>query len=393
MVSLLLVIIYVAFISLGLPDAVLGSAWPTIYLEMDVPVSWMGIVSMIISGGTIISSLFGNKLIHRFSTGAIAAVSTALTALAMFGFSFSHSFWMLCLFAVPYGLGAGSIDVALNNYVSLHYKSRHMSWLHSFWGVGVTIGPYVMGYCLTHSLAWNRGYLILGIIQTGLMACLFISIPFWKDNKSIAAANSNDTRKNVRIIDAVQIPGVKTTLISFFFYCTIEATAGMWASSYMVLHKGIASETAAKWASLFYLGITAGRFLSGFISDKLGDKAMIRIGQIVAILGVIVFMLPFDNKGALIGLIAIGFGCAPVFPCLIHYTPAKFGAVNSQALIGIQMSFAYIGSTFMPLLFGFISDYTGIGLLPIYLLVFALGLLLVSEATNKLVRSKIGSAA
>lgn len=379
--SILLAVIYLAFISMGLPDALLGSAWPSIYGRMNVPVSFAGIITILIASGTVISSLLSNRMLRRFGTGAVTVFCTFLTAAALFGFSVSNAFWQLCIMALPYGLGAGSIDAALNNYVALHYKSRHMSWIHFCWGVGATAGPYIMGAILTGGQAWNAGYRVVGIVQAAMTLCLLLSLPAWKKSGSAGDSN-NHTDKAVTARGVMRLPGAKAVLAAFFCYCSLESSAGLWASSYMVLNRGIAAETAAKWASIFYLGITAGRFLCGFVSDKAGDKNMIRFGQGLMISGVLVMLLPFGNEVCFLGLIMIGLGCAPVYPCLLHETPHNFGKDVSQVIMGIQMACAYTGSTLMPPLFGLIAEHIGIALYPAYLMILAVFMLLMVEKLN-----------
>ncbi len=381
MASILLAVIYLAFVSMGLPDALLGSAWPTIYGRMNVPVSFAGIITILIASGTVISSLLSNRMLRRFGTGTVTVFCTFLTAAALFGFSVSNAFWQICLMAIPYGLGAGSIDAALNNYVALHYKSRHMSWIHFCWGVGATAGPYVMGAVLTGGQAWNAGYRVVGIIQAVMTLCLLLSLPVWKKDGS-AGISGGSAGKNVTARQVLRLPGAKAVLTAFFCYCSLESSAGLWASSYMVLNRGIAAETAAKWASIFYLGITIGRFLCGFVTDKVGDRNMIRIGQGLMISGVLVTLLPFGNVVCFLGLILIGLGCAPVYPCLLHATPQNFGKDKSQAIMGIQMACAYSGSTLMPPLFGLIAEHIGIALYPAYLMIFAAVMLLMVEKLN-----------
>ncbi len=384
MYSILLIIIYLAFISLGLPDSLLGSGWPAMHGQLGVAVSYAGIVTMIISIGTILSSLMSDRLTRKFGTGIVTSVSILMTAVAIFGFSFSNSFILLCLWAVPYGLGAGAVDAALNNYVALHYASRHMSWLHCFWGLGASISPYIMGYALTGGHGWESGYKFVGIIQIILTVILFISLPLWTKNK-VNATDIGKDAATLTIKGALKIKGVKHILITFFGYCALEHTAGLWASSYLVEARGINVEIAAKFASLFYIGITLGRFLSGFISEKLGDKLLIRYGIITIIIGIFLVALPIKiGAVALVGLIIIGLGCAPVYPSIIHATPSNFGAENSQAIIGIQMASAYTGITLMPPIFGWLAGKIGIGFYPIYLLMIALTMLFMSERLNKL---------
>lgn len=387
MFTLLLSIIYIAFISLGLPDSLLGSAWPLMHGELGVSISYAGIISMIISGGTIVSSLLSYKLTKKLGTGFVTAISVLLTATALFGFSVSNSFVLLCILAVPYGLGAGAVDAALNNYVALHYASKHMSWLHCFWGVGASVGPYIMGYAIAAGQGWRSGYGIVSVIQLVLTVVLFISLPLWKKKNALNAENE-DTEAVVGLKDAIKIKGVKPILLAFFGYCAFETTAGLWASTFLAEHKGVDSHTAATFASLFYLGITFGRFVCGFIADRLGDKAMIRYGIAVMLFGVILIAIPINSSiTALIGLITAGIGCAPVYPSIIHSTPANFGKENSHAIVGIQMASAYLGSTLMPPVFGLIADNITPALYPFYLAFFAVLMIVMSEAVNKAVKN------
>ena len=384
MVQLLLVIIYLAFISLGLPDALLGSAWPSMYSEFGVPISYAGIISMIIAAGTIVSSLQSDRLTRRLGTGKVTAISVAVTAAALFGFSVSQSFWMLCLWAIPYGLGAGSVDASLNNYVALHYESKHMSWLHCMWGVGATLGPYVMGYALTRGMTWNSGYRIISILQVVLTAILIFSLPLWKGRPQMTAEDGQEVSpKALSLPEIVKIPGAKEVMLCFFCYCALEQTAGLWASSYLTLYKGVPAETAAGYASMFYIGITIGRALSGFITMKLNDVQMIRLGQGIIGLGVLVLLLPLGESVSLAGLILIGLGCAPIYPCIIHSTPTHFGADKSQALIGVQMACAYVGTCLMPPIFGLIANHISVALLPVFLLVILVLMVVMHEGLTR----------
>lgn len=372
MVSLLLAIIYMAFISLGLPDSLLGSAWPSMYTEFSVPVSYAGIISMIIAAGTILSSLQSDRLTKRFGTGRITAVSVAMTAVALLGFSMSHSFGMLCLWAVPYGLGAGSVDASLNNYVALHYESRHMSWLHCMWGIGASVGPYIMSYALTNGKSWNGGYRYIGILQVVLSILLFASLPLWRGNKSSDGDGESPRTAGepLRLRQVLAIPGAKEIMLCFFCYCALEQTTGLWASSYLVLQRGIGAEQAASFAALFYVGITVGRAISGFLTMKLTDTQMIRLGQGLIAFGLVTVLLPFSwDVLPLAGLILIGLGCAPIYPCVIHSTPEHFGADKSQAVIGVQMASAYVGTCLMPPLFGLLANNISIALYPFFLFV------------------------
>ncbi len=377
MFSFLLAIIYISFISLGLPDSLLGSAWPLMQTELGAPLSAAGWISMTISISTIISSLLSDKMTKRFGTGLVTAVSVLLTAGALFGFSVSGSVLMLCILAVPYGLGAGGVDAALNNYVALHYTSRHMSWLHCFWGVGASVSPYIMSYCISAQNSWESGYRAVSIIQFILTAVLFITLPLWK--KTTAESESSH---GGGVLNALKMPGVKAVLTAFFCYCALETTTGLWASTFLVSRHGIGEEKAASFASLFYLGITAGRFLNGFIADRFGDKTMIRVGCTVASIGLLFILLPLGVSFSVLGLIVTGLGCAPIYPSVIHSTPEHFGAENSQAIIGVQMASAYLGSTLMPPLFGIIAQNIDIKLYPVYLLLFALLMLFMTETTN-----------
>lgn len=382
MYILLLAVIYLAFISLGLPDSLLGSAWPTIHASFDVPLSYMGFVSMIISGGTIISSLMAEKITKKVETKFLTTVSVFLTAIALFGFSTTTEFYQLCLWGIPYGLGAGAIDASLNNYVALHYNSRHMSWLHCFWGIGTIISPYVMSYALTHTV-WTDGYRTVSYIQFAIAAILVLTMPLWKINKSKSAEENNT--KTLGLKGALKIKGVPTLLVGFMAYCAAEATTMLWASSYLEGSKGVSKDEAAALGSLFFIGITAGRFLAGFISDKLGDNKMIRLGTGIALCGVILIVLPYKIT-SIIGFIIIGLGCAPVYPCIIHSTPKNFGAENSQGIIGIQMASAYVGSTFMPPVFGLIANHISLNVMPVYLTFFLILLLIMISKTEKACR-------
>lgn len=368
MFQLLLIIIYLSFISLGLPDSLLGAAWPTMYPQLAVPVSYAGIISLIIAAGTVVSSLQSDRLTRRFGTGRVTAFSVATTAVALFGFSVSSRFWQLCLWAIPYGLGAGSVDASLNNYVALHYKSKHMSWLHCMWGVGASAGPYIMGFVMTHGGSWSGGYRSIALIQIVLTAILFCSLPLWKGRPQVTDNAGNQVEaKPLSLRQVLKIRGVKQVLVCFFCYCALEQTTGLWASSYLTLHKGVSPETAAGFASMFFLGITAGRALSGFLTMRLSDVQMIRLGQGLIGGGIVILLLPLGAAAPLAGFVIIGLGCAPVYPCIIHSTPAHFGADKSQAIIGIQMACAYVGTCLMPPLFGLIANHISVALLPWYL--------------------------
>jgi fucose permease len=390
MFQLLLVIIYLSFISLGLPDSLLGSAWPSMYAELGVPVSYAGIVSMLIAGCTIISSLFSDKIVRKLGTGRITALSVGMTAAALMGFSFSHSFALLCAWAVPYGLGAGSVDAALNNFVALHYKARHMNWLHCFWGIGASIGPYIMGACLTGTFTWsgaagwNGGYRVISLIQILLTAILILSLPLWnKKSASVNAASEEQKAEQFSIRQLLMLPSAKQILVAFFCYCALESTTGLWGAVYMVMQKGISKESAAKLIALFYLGITVGRFISGFLSAKLSSKNMIRLGQLLASCGVIVLFTSNMLVVTSLGFILVGLGCAPIYPALLHQTPDRFGKNASQSIMGMQMAAAYIGSTFMPPVAGFIVEHVSVTLYPVLLILFLALMTVLIEYCNR----------
>ena len=365
MASLLLAIIYISFVSLGLPDALLGAAWPVMQTQMQVPVSYAGGISLIIAIGTVISSLQSDRLTKSLGPGKVTAISAAMTALAIFGFSISDAYWQLCLWAIPFGLGAGSVDASLNNYVALHYASRHMSWLHCMWGLGASIGPYIMGAALTGGLRWNMGYGIISVLQVILTIGLFASLPLWKNRQDAGKNGAPGAPLTLKQITA--IPGAKEVMLAFFCYCALEQTAILWGSSYFVIHNGMDEETAASLASLFLIGLTIGRGLNGFLTYKLSDTDLIRLGQGIIGLGIVIMLLPLGNLGSFIGLMLCGLGCAPIYPCIIHSTPDHFGEDNSQALIGVQMASAYVGICCMPPLFGLIANQISAAMLPWYL--------------------------
>lgn len=368
MYLLLLALIYLAFISLGLPDSLLGAAWPAMQPSLSVPLSYMGIISMIVCAGTVVASLLSERLTTRFGTKYVTTASVLLSGVSLLGYAMSGAFWQLCLWSVPFGLAAGAIDAALNNYVALHYNSRHMSWLHCFWGLGAIISPYIMSGALTFGV-WNDGYRICAYIQIGIAAVLAATLWIWRVNKT--PKEIEETTEVLGLKGALRLRGVPSVLIAFFAYCAAECTAFHWASSYLAEYRHIGTELAAAFGALFFIGITAGRFFGGFISEKVGDRRMIRIGTAILAAGLVLLLLPTKSDvPALVGLVLLGFGCAPIYPCIIHDTPVRFGAKNAQAIIGIQMASAYIGSTFIPPLFGLVAKYVGIGVFPVYMLVF-----------------------
>ena len=384
MYVLLIAIIYLAFISLGLPDSLLGAAWPTLHVAFGVPISYMGIISIIISAGTVISSLLSERLTARFGTRTITTVSVLLTSVALFGFSLSGKFYQLCLFAIPYGIGAGAIDASLNNYVALHYTSKHMSWLHCFWGVGTIVSPYVMSYALIHS-GWQTGYRTVSLIQLCIFIVLLIALPLWKINSGSESGEPSESVKPLGVMGALKIPGVPYLLIGFLAYCAAESTTMLWASSYLEEAMSLSKDEAAALGSLFFIGMTVGRFLAGFITERLGDGKMIRLGTVIALIGVGLITIRI-NLMAIVGFILIGLGCAPIYPSIIHSTPSNFGEKNSAAIIGIQMASAYTGSLLAPPLFGIIAEGTSLRILPIYLLAFFILMIVMIRKTERAVK-------
>lgn len=380
MFGLLLALIYICFISLGLPDSLLGSAWPVLHQDISVPMSYAGVVSMTISIGTIISSLISDRLVRKLGSGKITAISTAMTAVALFGFSISNRFWMLILWAIPYGLGAGGVDSVLNNYVALHYKPQHMSWLHCSWGIGASISPYIMSFALVKLNSWSRGYLIVSVIQIILSIFIFLSLPLWKRGMGADEVTETSARKPLKFKEIIAIPGAAHCFLAFFGYCALELTASLWASSYLVQNRGLSPETASGFASLFYIGLTVGRAINGFLAMHFGDHTLIRLGLSIICMGILLVFIPFHAIFALIGFIVIGLGCAPVYPCIVHMTPDLFGRERSQAVIGVQMACAYCGFCIMPPLFGVIAEHTTIALLPVYLLVLLAVIVLMHES-------------
>ena len=426
MYGLLLAIIYLSFISLGLPDSLIGSAWPVMHVDLSVSVASAGVITIIISAGTVISSLFSAFLIKKIGTGLVTAISVGMTALALLGFSFATAYWQLCVLAIPYGLGAGAVDAALNNYVALNYNAKHLNWLHCFWGVGAAISPYIMSFALTKGLGWNNGFRIVFYIQIALTAILLFALPLWKKAKKGSGFQpisqfddleykkvSNTLPKNADMQNQAQfedlqpqnvqieqqkkknffsvfkIKGVWLVLVAFFAYCALEQTTGLWATSYLVQYRGVEPTVAAKFASFFYIGITVGRGLAGIFADKIGDRTLIRVGSGVILVGILLVALPFKSTiPSLVGLIVIGLGCAPIYPAIIHSTPTNFGKDKSQSVIGLQMAFAYIGITAMPPLFGVIAQYINIGLYWVYILVFTALMIVMMEILNAIIKKK-----
>ncbi|MBO5525416.1 MAG: MFS transporter [Clostridia bacterium] len=382
MFGFLIAIIYLSFISLGLPDSLLGAAWPVMREEFGAPVSYAGIVSIVISVCTIASSLLSDRTTKRFGAGTVTAVSVGATALALLGFSFATAFWQLVLLAIPYGLGAGGVDAALNNYVALHLKSRHMSWLHCMWGVGAAVSPYIMGYAISGGAGWPQGYLIVAIIQICLSAVIFASLPLWKKYTPATIVSGEEKRKPLTFKEIVSVKGAVACFITFFCYCALEQTSMLWASSFMVARNGFPAEFAARFASLFFIGITVGRAVNGFLTYRFSDKTLIRAGQVIITAGIILLFIPNDST-TLCGFSLIGLGCAPIYPCIIHMTPSLFGAEKSQAMIGVQMASAYLGSCLAPPLYGLIANHIGASALPVYLALFLVLMVVMHETVER----------
>ena len=368
MYSLLLAVIYLIFISLGLPDSLLGSGWPTMQVDFGVPSSYAGYVSMAISFMTIISALISPRMIRRFHTKWIVIVSILLTVFGLLGFSFSTSYAMLFLFVIPYGLGAGAIDASVNHYVANNYSGSVMNFLHCFYGVGAVISPNIMALALSKA-RWNEGYRWTAYIQMAILLVCILSLPLWKKNES--STETEEAGAGIR--EALKVPGVILTLIAFFAYCSGEATCFLWTSSYFAgVKEGLSDGLIASFGSLIFGGLMLGRLISGVVSNKLGDRPLIRIGIIVEMIGIVLVMLPISHYlPAAIGFAVIGTGMGPVYPAIQHMAPANFGKRNSAAVIGLQMASAYVGSTFMPMVFGNLQQHIGIGIMPVYLLIFA----------------------
>lgn len=389
MATFFLIVIYIAFIGLGLPDSVLGASWPSLHQSLNVPLEYAGILSMMTTAGTIISSFMSGRVTRRFGTGRVTTVSVLMTAMALLGFSLAPSFYTLMLLTLPLGLGAGSVDAALNGYVSLHYEAKHMSWLHSFWGLGATLGPVIMSFFLLQAGGWRRGYLVISSLQIAIVLLLFSTLPLWRRfNKEPEDLEKSPVEEETeKAPNVYRVPGVKFAILSFFAYCAVEMTTGLWGTSFLVNIHGAAKDTAARYISLYYGGITIGRMLTGFVSMKFSFKTIIRGGILSVFTGVLVLSLGVPVLFAL-GFLLIGLGCAPVFPGMIHETPERFGKSNAQTIIGIQMAFAYMGSTFSPAVFGVLAGKGFLPYFPAYLLVFLLILLLSTESINRKMRKK-----
>ena len=382
----LLMMIYLSFISLGLPDSMLGSAWPAMNVSLNAPLWGAGLVQMLISFCTIISSLNSAKLIRRFGTGKLTAISVATTALALLGFSLAKNYAFLLLMAVPLGLGAGAVDAGLNNYVALHCEAKHMSWLHCFWGVGTIIGPMILSAVLRVGGSWATGYRAVGLIQCAVSALLFATLGMWKRGN---IQQEGYGAKALSVWEVLSLPGAKAGMVTFLCYCAVESTLGLWGATYISQVRGVDEATAASFGAMFYIGITVGRAISGFMAMKLLPKQMVRVGQALLALGCIFMMIPAGSTLSGIGLVVCGLGCAPIYPNIIQDTPVNYGAENSQAAIGVQMAFAYVGSTFLPSIFGALAGVGGYGLLPYFAISICVLMTVLFGIQKKIVETKV----
>ena len=380
--TVLLCVIYLSFISLGLPDSLLGAAWPTMRLDLGAPLALAGALSMVCAGGTILSSLMSARLIRRFGTGKVTLVSVAMTAVALVGYALAPSPWMLFLAAIPLGLGAGSVDAALNNYVALHYAAKHMSWLHCFWGLGATLGPMILSGCMAAGGSWRGGYGIVIALQAALTGALALSMPLWKRAEGGELAGRARAQAEMTNAQALRLPGMKAVILTFFCYCAVESSVSLWTASYMTEVRGMTAEQGALAASLFFLGITLGRGLNGFLAIRFTGKALIRAGACLMLASSLLLLLSPIPALCCAAVCLFGLGCAPVYPCMIHETPRRFGAAASQAATGLQMATAYTGSTFMPPLMGLISRQVGLTIFPWWMLLITAVMLLASERSK-----------
>lgn len=388
MATFLLAVIYLAFIGLGLPDSLFGTAWPAIYADFNLPISFGSFVTVIISCGTVISSLISSGLIKKFGTNVVSAASTLLTAAALLGFSVSPNIWCMCILAIPLGIGAGAIDVALNNYVALHYSATHMSFLHCFYGVGVTVSPYILSRVISGNAGWRGGYKITFFIQLAIALVLFFSLPVWKKVNGEEKAEEGGDKKTLSFYEVLKIPGVGLMCSLFIISCAIECTCGGWGSTFLVEYKNMLPENAAKIIMIYYLGITLGRFVSGLVASFLNSWKIVNIGTVVMGVGILILLLPVSAEVCGVGLFLIGFGNGPLFPNFNFLAPISFGSENSQSVIGVQMASAYVGIMLAPMLCGILGQSFGMVIFPFYLLVFFAIAVPCLAAAQKLLRKK-----
>lgn len=368
MTVVLLVVIYISFIGLGIPDSLFGAAWPAIYTEMNIPVSWANFVTILISAGTIVSSLFSAKLINYLGTAKITAVSTTITAVALYGFSCSTNIIWMCIFSIPLGLGAGAIDTSLNNYVALHYKAVHMNFLHCFYGIGVSLSPFLMSLALSDN-SWRSGYKTVFLFQLCIAILTIISIPLWEKVQHSSKTISTENGRTVVFSKLLKNKKIRMSCMSFFGSCGLEYTCGVWGSTFLVISRGIPADTAAFLITFYYVGMALGRFLSGILSISINSTRIIKLGQAITLAAIIIIILPFPAYISGIALFMIGLGNGPVFPNMLHLTPENFGKDLSQSVMGVQMAASYFGIMLSPALFGLISQNISVSLFPYYLLI------------------------
>ncbi len=389
MALLFLGIIYVTFISLGLPDSLLGVGWPEMYGELGVPQSYAGFLSMTISLGTIVASFFSGKWIRYAGTGKVTAFSVLGTAVALFGFYLAPSFLWLIVAALPLGLGAGAVDVGLNDYVARHYRAHHMNWLHSFWGIGALASPLIMGQILANQQSWRIGYRLVSVIQFVVFLLLVVTLPMWRRRETRQAMTQIPVEiKETKFINMICLKKVRYALYAFFFYIGVEATMGLWASSYLIQAKGINPVKAAMAVAGFFGFITLGRFLSGFMSMLLTNRQLIVLGQGLIMVGSVLLWQGTRYPLLVAGVCFIGFGCAPIYPAMLHETPTRFGQMLAQQIMGIQMAIAYTGAIALPPLFGFLVPQVGIAVLPLFLMSYTVIMIVASEGLHRLLKNK-----
>ena len=388
----LLVLIYVAFISLGIPDSLLGAAWPAMHIDLGVPVSMAGAMSIVVSTGTVVSGLMSSRLISRFGTARVTVTSVLLTAVALLGISLSRSLWLMVLFCIPLGLGGGAIDTALNNFVSLHYNVRQMNWLHCFWGLGATAGPVIIAAILSATGRWSSGYTAMAAVQFALAAILWLAMPLWRKANRKEGVLKDEDIVPIKLRDVLRLPLALPVFATLLCYCGAESSMGLWGASFLVEARGVEKEIAASWVSLFFFGITGGRFLAGVFAAKLRSDQMIRLGCLCAAVGVALMLLPLWNWLIPVGFFAVGLGFAPIFPSMLHQTPRIFGNQASQSVMGIQMAFAYVGATLLPPLLGAVTHVTGMWFMPVYVALLVGAMLFCILYVDGRVRRRDGAA-
>ncbi len=364
--AFLLVVIYIAFIGLGVPDSLIGSAWPAIHTQMNIPVEAVSVLTLFISGCTVLSSMFSTGILNKLGTAKVTAFSTAMTAAALLGFSFAPSFWVMIPLAVILGLGAGAIDSGLNNYVALHFKASHMNFLHCFYGVGVSLSPYLMSLALSNA-GWRGGYRYAFYVQAAITILLIVSIPLWK--KSSSAEEAEEKGVNLTLRQMAKMSEVRQVWIIMLATNAIEYACGVWGSTYLVEQKGFSAELGALALTVYYVGMSVGRFVSGLISNKISTWKRIGIGSVVLAPAIILMLLPLNGTVTVIGLFLVGLGNGSIYPNMIHLTPHNFGKDVSQAVMGSQIAFAYIGVMLAPPMVSLVSGLFGIKVYPILLAV------------------------